>query len=261
MHANDDYLVFSTIFEELTGIQLNAYKRSQMERRLRSLSVKHKMPDMAMFGQAVKERPDLLRECKEKMTINVTSFFRNADRWETFVHLLQSHYKQHNQPLRIWSSACSSGEEAYTVAMLCKSNNLPLENQRLFASDLDESIIAKAKNGVYSFQTTPPFDQQLHSEYVSKKSDGFHVSNELKNRVSFSIIDLIHDDYPEQMDVIICRNVCIYFTEETKQVIFRKLSNALRQGGLLFVGSTEQIFHPHTYGLTAVAPFFYKKSI
>ncbi|MFS0786802.1 protein-glutamate O-methyltransferase CheR [Shouchella sp. 1P09AA] len=261
MHANDDYLAFSTIFEELTGIQLNAYKRSQMERRLRSLSVKHKMPDMIAFGQALKERPNLLRECKEKMTINVTSFFRNADRWEMFVQLLQSHYDQHNQPLRVWSSACSSGEEAYTVAMLCKTNNLRLENQRMFASDLDESIVTKAKRGVYSFQTSPAFDQQLQSQYVCKKSDGFHVTDDLKKMVSFSIIDLIHDEYPQQMDVIICRNVCIYFTEETKHVIFKKLSSALRQGGLLFVGSTEQIFHPHTYGLTAVAPFFYKKSV
>ncbi len=261
MHDQDDYEAFSDLFATLTGIHLQAYKRSQMERRLRSLSVKHGMSSMKAYGEALKKDPALLSECKEKMTINVTSFFRNADRWERVTDWLSTRHQLTKKPLAIWSAACSSGEEAYTVAMLCKRNGLPLENNQVQATDLDEQMIRKAKSGRYSAQAAQTvLGEELLSRFFQKEDIDFCVVDEIKEMVSFSTLDLIHDDFPKQMDMVICRNVCIYFTEETKERIFMKLSDALKEGGLLFVGSTEQIFHPHTYGLTAIAPFFYQKT-
>ncbi|GAF24334.1 MULTISPECIES: CheR family methyltransferase [Shouchella] len=261
MQYQDDYEAFSDLFATLTGIRLQAYKRSQMERRLRTLSVKHGMSSMKAYGEALKENPDLLSECKEKMTINVTSFFRNADRWERVADWLAARHALTKKPLAIWSAACSSGEEAYTVAMLCKRHELPLVSNQLQATDLDGQMILKAKKGRYSTQAAKTvMEEEMLNRFFQKEESDFCVVDEIKDMVSFSTLDLIHDAFPKQMDMVICRNVCIYFTEETKERIFRKLSDALKEGGLLFVGSTEQIFHPHTYGLKAIAPFFYQKT-
>ncbi|HZG82028.1 MAG TPA: CheR family methyltransferase, partial [Brevibacillus sp.] len=129
----------------------------------------------------------------------------------------------------------------------------------LLATDIDEGAIAKAKQGVYtdrSLQDCPP---DLVSKYFAKDTHSYRILDEVKNKVTFKKHNLLADPFESQFDLIICRNVMIYFTEEAKHELYQKFSRALKPGGVLFVGSTEQIFQPQQYQLEAEDTFFYRK--
>lgn len=259
MSETDQYEQFTCIFSHLTGIELDSYKRPQMERRLYSLAKKYGFPSLVLFGEAMKTDKTLLAECLEKMTINVTSFFRNDERWKTLAEQILPKLTRERESLRIWSAACSTGEEAYTLALICAEQKVALHQATILASDLDRATLAKAELGSYKEQSLLTVPSSLLFAYFTEQDDVFTLKESLRNQVSFSQRDLLRDSYPEQCDLIVCRNVCIYFTDDAKQLIFQKLSQALRPGGVLFVGSTEQIFNPSQFGLKPVASFFYEK--
>ncbi|GAF14355.1 chemotaxis protein methyltransferase CheR [Bacillus sp. JCM 19045] len=255
----DSYEQFTRLFSKLTGIELESYKRPQMERRLLSLAKKNGHSSLLSFGKAMKTDKVLLAECLEKMTINVTSFFRNSERWQTLVEQILPKLTSGQDSLKIWSAACSTGEEAYTLAIICAEHNISLQQSTLLASDLDASILEKARIAKYKKDAVINVSPGMLTTYFNYKSDEYAVKESLRKQISFTQRDLLSDSYPDGCDLIVCRNVCIYFTEEAKQLIFLKLSQALRPGGILFVGSTEQIFNPAQFGLKPVASFFYEK--
>lgn len=143
--------------------------------------------------------------------------------------------------------------------MLIKEANIPLQNKTILATDIDSAILEKARLGLFRQDAFKEMNSQFQHAYFRKQGDDFAITEDVKKLVNFKRLNLLADEYPTRCDLIICRNVLIYFTEEAKRTIFKKFSESLVRGGVLFVGSTEQIFDPQQYGLQAIKPFFYEK--
>ena len=253
----DDYPQFIQLFKRKTGIDLSAYKEAQMKRRLTSLRNKRGFDNFNDYFQAIAKDEKLYLELLDRMTINVSEFFRNYGRWqvlqEKIIPLIN------NKQIKLWSAACSTGEEPYSLVMLLR-HYFPQIDFELLATDIDDGAINKAKEGIYGEKALSEVPKTIISKYFREKNSLYHVIPEIKNKVHFRKHNLLSERFEQNYDLIICRNVMIYFTEETKHELYQNFSRALKPGGILFVGSTEQIFNPKQYGFESVDTFFYRKN-
>ncbi|CBH21584.1 CheR [Acetoanaerobium sticklandii] len=244
-----------------TGINLSLYKEKQMKRRIESLASRNGYSDLNLYFNAIDKDIELFKEFINYMTINVSEFYRNPEQWkivesEIFPALIK---KKGN--IKIWSAACSTGEEPYTITMIL-SQHLPLSKISIVATDIDKEAMAKAQTGIYSENSLKNVPSAIVSKYFSKVTDKtYSISDEIKKCVSFKQHNLLKDKFVEGCDLIVCRNVLIYFTEEAKAEIYSNFSKSLNTEGILFVGSTEQIISPQKYNLKPIKTFFYTKSI
>ncbi|GGI12251.1 MULTISPECIES: CheR family methyltransferase [Gottfriedia] len=255
----DDYIDFINLVKKKSGIDLYLYKESQMKRRLKSLYEKKGFRSFVDFFKGMEKDKELYYEFLDRMTINVSEFFRNPNRWDVFEKNILPPLLKNNSKLKIWSAACSTGEEPYTLAMILLKYLKPSQFQ-IIATDLDENVLSKAKIGVYNEKAIKDVPKDLLAKYFKHEGTIYQVSDELKKQIQFKKHNLLLDAYEKNVDVIVCRNVLIYFTEEAKVDIYTNFSNSLNQNGILFVGSTEQIFHAEKYSFTSNETFFYKKS-
>lgn len=241
-----------------TGIDLAAYKEAQMKRRLTSLYEKKGYKNFLTFFEALDKDRDLMNEFLDRMTINVSEFYRNGKRWEILQSKIFPKLLATNKRLKIWSAACSTGEEPYTTAMVL-SNHVSLSQIAIQATDLDENAIQRAKVGIYPERSLAEVPNDMKSKYFEQQNQFYKVDEAIKKTVTFRKHNLLKDTYEKNFDLIICRNVMIYFTEDAKDQIYQNFSDSLRSGGILFVGSTEQIFNPGKYGFETEDTFFYRK--
>ncbi|API90407.1 MULTISPECIES: CheR family methyltransferase [Virgibacillus] len=252
-----DYTQFIAKVKTKLGIDLHLYKETQMKRRLTSLRNKRGYKDFASYYRALGQDKRLLNEFVDRLTINVSEFYRNPIRWEVLqTSVLPKLVEQ--SPFTIWSAACSTGEEPYSVAMML-AEHFPNASYRIIATDIDEAALDKAKQGIYQKQALKDLPEKFITKYFTDQQGLYYLSPSIKQRVTFRKHNLLADTYPNNIDLIICRNVLIYFTDEAKEEIYQRFSQALNKNGVLFVGSTEQIFHPEKYQLRLLDTFFYQK--
>ena len=243
----------------LTAIDLNCYKEKQMKRRIDTLITKNRIVGYDKYVQGLKTDKALFEEFVNYITINVSEFYRNPDQWklmdeQVFPELIE----KFGNNLKIWSAACSTGDEPYSLVMAL-SRHLPLNNIKIFATDLDKQVIAKAKVGLYSEKSIVSVPADLKKKYFTQVGPSYKISDEIKARVEFKEHNLLRDTYPTDCHLIVCRNVLIYFTEEAKEEVFRKYYKSLAKGGVLFIGSTEQIINYKEIGYERKNSFFYQK--
>ncbi|WP_110112971.1 protein-glutamate O-methyltransferase CheR [Bacillus sp. CGMCC 1.16541] len=255
---SQDYSQFVLGIKKKTGIDLSLYKEAQMKRRLASLYEKKGFTSFQSFFEQLEKDNELLGEFLDRMTINVSEFYRNAKRWEVLEGKILPQLTQNKKRLKVWSAACSTGEEPYTLAMVL-SSFYPLSQIDILATDLDENVIEKAKIGLYAERALQEVPQTIKAKYFTKQGMFYKVDDQIKKSVTFKKHNLLADSFEKEFDLIVCRNVLIYFTEEAKNLLYQKFSQSLRQGGVFFVGSTEQIFHPQLYGFENADTFFYRK--
>jgi len=253
-----DYQDFISKVHRKTGIDLSCYKEAQMKRRLTSLYEKKGFKSFQEFFNVMSTDKKVLDEFLDRMTINVSEFYRNARRWEVLQKKIIPKLLEQNKRLKVWSAACSTGEEPYTLAMIL-SNFMPLSQIQILATDIDETVMNRAKIGIYPERSLAEVPEDIKKKYFTKDGIFFSVKDEIKRTVTFKKHNLLADPFDSNFDLIVCRNVLIYFTEEAKDILYKKFSGALRTGGILFVGSTEQIFNPHFYGFETEDTFFYRK--
>jgi chemotaxis protein methyltransferase CheR len=187
----------------------------------------------------------------------VTEFFRNPEQWYILKNDIIPLLSKNNRPLKIWSCACSSGEEVLSLQFILRNINIHFD---LLATDIDRNILNYANIGIYDIRQLKNIEHDSINKYFIKlDSTKYAVKDEYKQNIKFKLFNLLSDEYPKGFDLILCRNVLIYLTEQAKNNILKKLSNSLNNGGVLFVGSTEQIIFPQNYGLESYKTFFYKK--
>ncbi len=253
------YEVFKTNINSLTGINLNYYKEKQMKRRISSLLNRNKFNDFDDYFIGLKKDKKLLEEFINYLTINVSEFYRNLSQWQVLQNnIIPNLIDSNKKDLKIWSSACSTGEEPYSLVMMM-SNFFPLNRIKVFATDIDEEAINKAKQGLYSEKSLNNLPINFKNKYFEKIENSYKIINDVKQRVEFKKMDLLKDRFPSNIDIITCRNVMIYFTDDAKELLYKKFHDALNDEGVLFVGSTEQIIMPQKYNLKSENTFFYKK--
>lgn len=255
---DQDFTQFIANIKRKTGIDLALYKEAQMKRRLTSLRLKRGHSTFASYFDALAKDQEMFYEFLDRMTINVSEFYRNPGRWEVLQNKILPRLHQESKKLKLWSAACSTGEEPYTLSLVLIAKQLQ-RDASILATDIDEGAIAKAKQGVYSDRSLQDCPKDLLNKYFAKDSITYQISPEIKRMVTFKKHNLLADNFDSGFDLIICRNVMIYFTEEAKHELYHKFSRALRPGGVLFVGSTEQIFQPQQYQFESEDTFFYRK--
>lgn len=256
-----DYEYFKKTIYDLTKIDLNAYKEKQMKRRIDTLISKHKIVGYDKYIELIKSDKARFEEFVNYLTINVSEFYRNPDQWELMdKQIIPELIQKYGRNLKIWSAACSTGDEPYSLVMAL-SKHVPLNQIKIYATDLDKQVIAKAKAGLYAEKSVASVPADLKQKYFTKIGPSYQISNEIKSRVEFKEHNLLKDPYPTHYHMIVCRNVLIYFTEEAKDEVFRKFYQSLAPGGVLFIGSTEQIINHREMGYSRKNSFYYERPL
>ena len=254
-----EYDSFIKNIDDLIGIDLANYKRTQMERRIRSLMGLEGYSDFETYLTALRGDRPRLEKLIEHLTIKFSEFFRDPAQWDLLEKKVLPELYGSNRRLRIWSAGCAAGEEAYTLAMIL--DDLGIGEASLIATDIDANALDKARLGVYADKSVNNVRDDRLKKHFNLVGSTYQVNDRLRKKVTFKRHDLIEEPPPDSnCDLIVCRNVIIYFTEKTKEVLYQMAIGALRIGGFLFAGNTEQIFHPERIGLApAGGQFFYKR--
>jgi chemotaxis protein methyltransferase CheR len=252
-----EYNLFIRKVNDNLNLDLSNYKETQMKRRLTSLYTKRGFKSFIPYFNALIKDKELLNEFMDKVTINVSEFWRNPNRWSVLEQKFIPEMLKSSSKLKCWSAACSTGEEPYTLAMLLTEAGASQSD--ILAMDIDDTVLAKAQKGEYIDRAIRDIPPAYLAKYFTKVNDNFLVDPALKKLIRFRKGNLLLDRFEKDFDLIVCRNVMIYFTEQAKQELYHKFSQSLKPNGLLFVGSTEQIFTPAQYQLEAVDSFFYRR--
>lgn len=254
----EGYEQFKGKILRMIGLDLSLYKERQMKRRIESLIKRNGQVSYEAYYNLLNRDKKVFDEFINYLTINVSEFYRNENQWELLKTEIIPSMLQRKRTLKIWSAACSTGEEPYTLAMVL-SNFFPTKEIKILAADIDKEAINKAKSGIYSKKSIANVPEPFKKKYFSPIGESFKISDEIKNCVEFKQMNLLKDTYPKGFDLIVCRNVMIYFTEDAKDEMYHKFNASLADNGVLFVGSTEQIIIPQRYNFKAIRTFFYEK--
>lgn len=257
-----DYEAFKKDVYKLTNINLDLYKERQMKRRIEALITRHKFSGFEPFFQAMTKDEELLDIFVNYLTINVSEFYRNPSQWEMFEKdVLPFLMKKYGKKLTIWSAACSTGDEPYTIAMIM-AKYMPLENIKIYATDIDDAVLRKAQLGIYADKSVAGLPKAFLEKHFTKTKDGKHyqISDDIKKCVDFRKHNLLEDKYFSDIHMVVCRNVVIYFTDEAKDMVYAGFHKSLCNEGILFIGSTEQIMNAKDLGFTTYKAFFYQKA-
>ena len=269
-----DYLHFSEQILQRTGIDLRLYKEAQMLRRLYHLVERAGLNTFRDYLTYLNHDPAALNVLLDRMTINVSELFRNPEKWEELEGTLLPNLLKVRPTLKLWSAGCSYGAEPYSLAILLEELT-PGRKHVLHATDLDRTILKKAQaarfstNDVaslsearrkrYFLPCSPPSEEETLN-HANQHSDLMLIPA-LRERVLFRRHNLLADPFESGYDLICCRNVVIYFTDEAKERLYARFFDALAPGGYLFIGGTERIFHYGRIGYEMPSPFLYRKPL
>ena len=230
-----------------TSHDFTLYKQGTLWRRIerRMAMGAGSMHDMAGYLAFLEANPVELEVLAKDLLINVTSFFRDPKVFDylartTIPELVRTHVN--DQPLRIWIAGCSTGEETYSLAMLLREEitaskrNVKLQ---IFASDVDADAVALAREGLYPATIATDVSPERLARFFSKEEHGYKVSTELRASVVFAVQDVLSDPPFSRIDLISCRNLLIYLGPEAQAKVIALFHFALRQGGILLLGSSE----------------------
>ena len=242
----------------LTSIDLGSYKSQQMRRRLGAY-MSAQAPSVAVFCKTLERDPSVLERLTNFLTINVSEFFRDPDHFTVLrTRVLPEIIGRHSRP-RIWSAGCSHGGEAYSLAMILEED-WPGSAYRILATDIDDNILAVAREGgPYTLAGIKNVDPALRSKYFTESNRGYKVVESMTRRIEFKRLNLLADRFDDGFDLIVCRNVAIYFSDEAKRRLNARFVDALNPGGVLFIGATETMLDSADYGLERLHTAFYRK--
>lgn len=252
-----DFTEFHNWIYREFNINLNAYKQEQLNRRIGSLMSRIDIKSLEDYKKLLQSDNKERQRFLDFITINVTEFFRNPELFKELEKALKS-YLLNNNKLKVWSAACSIGCEPYSIAMMLNEIN-PMGRNNIVATGIDSTILKRASLGEYVQAEMKNIDEDYRKKYFKLEKDKYIINNKIKSMVRFKKHDLILDNYEKDFDLIVCRNVIIYFKNDVKKEIFKNFSNSLKKGGLLFVGATESIYNYKEYGLEKVSTFIYKR--
>jgi len=245
---------------QLTGIDLNAYKTPQMQRRLQAYLLRIGYPNWPKFFRTLRANPAELNKLKDYLTINVSSFFRDPEKYKYLQTCVLPELLRYHPVLRVWSAGCSRGQEVYSLAMLLAENAGPGLEHYLLATDIDHSALEWAKaGGPYTADDVAYVPVHLRLRYLEARHNEYWVSTKLRGMVTFRQHNLLADPVAGKFDLIICRNVVIYFQADAKDKLYHGFHNALKPGGVLFVGGTEIVPKAGDIGLEAMNVSFYRR--
>ncbi|MBL3658360.1 CheR family methyltransferase [Fulvivirga sediminis] len=234
------------LLEERTGTDFTKYKSTTIMRRLDKRVESLEMDNLAKYYDYLKETPDELEELFQTVLIGVTDFFRDEESFESLHAELKNQLVKVpiNEAFRIWSVGCATGEEPYTIAILLHEilgEAIQKRKVQIFASDLDEKALAKARKGVYDASSLENMPAEIKEKYFEKTEKGYEVKKILKQMVLFSKHDITIDPPFVKLNCIVCRNLLIYFNNDLQKETLKIFHYSLKNDGLLFLGKSESV--------------------
>ena len=252
--SKSDFNFLCQYVYDIAGIVLNASKKEMVYRRLTRIIRERKLASFTQYCEILKAEPE-----KEKdyfinaITTNLTSFFREQHHFDYMTQhelpkLIKNSLTNHKR-LRIWSSASSTGEEPYSIAMTLletMKGSLGQWNAKILATDIDSNVLATGKVGVYEDRKIDDIPKKFRNKYfhkgIGENQSKVKVDKALSKLITFKQLNLLHD-WPMKgpFDIIFCRNVIIYFDKNTQQELFARFYEMLTPGGLLILGHSENL--------------------
>lgn len=241
---------FTTLVEKVSGISYQAGKEYLLENRLRELALILGYKDLKSFYEQVRKglTPQILNLIVDTLTTNETYFFRDHHPFEAIKnHILPDLFKSRSaqRTIKIWSAACSTGQEPYSVALILKENFSSYLSQYrvvIYATDISESSLKKAREGLYNqIEVNRGLPITFLVKYFRQEGGYWRVDEGLRNMIRFENLNLleVNRKVKEKFDLILCRYVLIYFNKEVKMKVFQSLWDCLNKGGYLFLGASE----------------------
>jgi chemotaxis protein methyltransferase CheR len=235
------------LINDYSGYDFSDYSMPSLQRRFQRYIDLNKISDFNKLLQDLMNDSSMLNNLIEEVTVNVTEMFRDPS---FFAAIRTDIVPQLNKlPLiKIWHAGCSTGEEVYSMAILLKEHNL-LDKSIIYATDINQTVLDAAKSGKYSIESFKENELNYReSEGTKKLSDYYTVLNgevlineDLKSKIIFSTHNLVSDNAFNQFDLIICRNVLIYFNKSLQDNVLQMFYNSLSENGMLAIGSKETI--------------------
>lgn len=245
----NDFDYIAKILKERSGLIITPDKAYLLESRLTPIARKRGLKTVdELIGVMRTSGEDLLREVTEAMTTNESFFFRDIKPFDQFKALVLPQLLQtraSKRSIRIWSAACSSGQEAYSLAMILKEESAKLAGWKveIVGTDISHDVLEKAKAGLYSqFEVQRGLPIQMLVKYFKKNNELWQVDPVLRAMVQFKEYNLLNDLKPlGNFDVVFCRNVLIYFDQPTKTKVLENVSRIMPDDGLLYLGGAETV--------------------
>ncbi|MGO1117889.1 CheR family methyltransferase [Rhodovibrionaceae bacterium A322] len=245
-----DFQYIADLLKTRSGLVLGPDKAYLLESRLNPVARKYEKQDLEdlIRDMRLQRREPMIKDVVEAMTTNESFFFRDMKPFDQFrdkvlPRLLQA--RANSKHIRIWSAACSSGQEPYSLAMILKEQAVKLAGWRIeiIATDLSTEILDKAKKGVYTqFEVQRGLPITLLMKYFKQDGDRWMISDDIKNMINYRVFNLL--DSPASMgtfDVVFLRNVLIYFDQPTKTKVLEGVARQMRDDGNLYLGGAETV--------------------
>jgi chemotaxis protein methyltransferase CheR len=251
MISNDEFRFLAELLKKRSGIALTEDKHYLLESRLLPIARSINLADISQLCQKVRTQPteELITEIVEAMTTNESSFFRDIKPYENLRNIafpMLTTNPMLAKRMRIWSAACSTGQEAYTIAMCIREDaaKMPGWLFDIVGTDLAKKVVDKAKLGIYSqFEAQRGLPIQMLIKYFNSLPDtSWQLKDDVRSMVDFKTNNLL-DDYTRlgKFDIIFCRNVLIYFDHPTKSVVLENMSKQMTDDAVLYLGGAETV--------------------
>lgn len=249
-----DHTQLVSIIQNMTGVYLTEDKIYLLDTRLRDLMKENNLQTYNEVGSLLLSgrNESFKQRLIDQITTHETRFFRDESIFNALVDKIVPEWLERrgihasspgNEILTIWSAACSTGQEPYSIALMIR-DRFPMlyPNLRIIATDISQESIDRAKAGYYTnFEIQRGMPAHILIKYFSQDEKGARISDELKSKIEFKVHNLIADQFPQKCDFVFCRNVLIYFDDTTRKSILEKIRSSLKPDGALILGSSENL--------------------
>ena len=236
------------IIKEKYDYDFTNYAMSSFKRRISRILELYKFNSIEPLIKKISESEEFFHDFLSEITVNVTEMFRDPSFWRVLRDKIIPNILLNHQKISIWHAGCSSGEEVYSMAILLKEMGI-LENSKIVATDIDALIVEKAKKGIYSMKNMDLNEKNYlrvqgvegFDKYYQEKNGFAHMDKSLMDSVSFRVQDLVNGAVFSKFDLVLCRNVMIYFNQTLQNDVLKKLHESTFKYGYLAIGSKESL--------------------
>lgn len=259
-----DDITFARLTQHLDqelGLDLTAYKQQQMRRRVGTFLGRHNISGPDELVERLQAEADLLHALRDMLTINVTEFFRDTAQWDLLERRVLPSLLEGRRSVKVWSAGCSRGQEPLSLAIVLDRLGA-LRASRILATDFDHASLARARaGGPYAAHEMSGVSAEDRERYFVATPEGDIARPLLLASVRFKELNLLRDPFDRSFDLIVCRNVMIYFEGQVKTDLIQRFQQSLRPGGVLFIGATEALLGPDLEGFERVGGNFYRRAV
>lgn len=240
-----EFMLFKELMNEETGISFSESKQNLMTGRLKKRLIFHHLDTFAQYYKMVKNNQSERQICIDLLTTNETFFFRHKNMWDLIRDTFIPQWLEKKQPISIWSAASSSGEEAYSCAILLHNTIKRQLAITIEGSDISQSVLQTARQGTYTHYALQKLTQSGKDSYFTYDimTDMYQLKKYIRDMVQFTYHNLLNAKIGKKFDLIFLRNVLIYFNSDKKKAVLQNITNALKPEGILMLGGSESLSH------------------